>query len=612
MAEVQIQQLLRAPLDIIDQNFQTAAQQPDFKPTDPWGIDSIREALKQQPALIDQIPLLNTTPPQDIAPGTLVRYRGMVQDMWNPEYFVGAFQEASADGQSHRWRSGKYRDEVRGMDGGELNVDPETVTMMERQQYYCVPVPGETQWIQQRNYPTPATNRTNQQPAMRKRTMEPEEDPVSEPVGSFSEEAEDMEMDCANDAGASNQKRNKGAAEAPAATSGCHKAELHFPIPDQPGCACVVKVYAEQSPLKICDVAEFFGVLSFEPERAAFADPENDLMIEEESLGAPPASLVPRLHCLLFEQLEPAAPLLAGVPAQLAADATTMRANLLGALTTALGGDALAAEYTLLHLLSSVHARPSGFVLGKLSLNLVAKGFHWTPLIALIEQLVPRFVPLDLSIANLCRAPFAPSKDYNTNRLRSGILQLSSGTHLALDESVLEPGQLDGTGLMNIKSLGVLMMQQQVEYDFQFYKTEFIVDIPTLVTSAGKSMLPADCLVPVQSKWLTQPVIAPALETQSADALRGYVAYCKQVPYNVPEALTQAIEQDFVNARQNGDRSITPEVLSGWLQLARLVTLSFGSNELTPEIWAHTKELEKKRQVRVDVLPTNATAVGAQ
>ena len=45
---------MRAPLDNIDQNFQTAAQQPDFKPTDPWGINSIREALKQQPALTDR------------------------------------------------------------------------------------------------------------------------------------------------------------------------------------------------------------------------------------------------------------------------------------------------------------------------------------------------------------------------------------------------------------------------------------------------------------------------------------------------------------------------------------------------------------------------------
>ena len=41
---------------------------------------------------------------------------------------------------------------------------------------------------------------------------------------------------------------------------------------------------------------------------------------------------------------------------------------------------------------------------------------------------------------------FVPRKDYAANRLETGLLQLSARTHLMLDETALEPGQLDAKG----------------------------------------------------------------------------------------------------------------------------------------------------------------------
>ena len=43
----------------------------------------------------------------------------------------------------------------------------------------------------------------------------------------------------------------------------------------------------------------------------------------------------------------------------------------------------------------------------------------------------------------------SPHKDYEANRLRSGQLQLAAGTHLVLDETALENGQLDTKGLLS-------------------------------------------------------------------------------------------------------------------------------------------------------------------
>jgi hypothetical protein len=86
-------------------------------------------------------------------------------------------------------------------------------------------------------------------------------------------------------------------------------------------------------------------------------------------------------------------------------------------------------------------------------------------------------------------------KDYDDNRLVSGILQLSSHTHLVLDETCLEPGKLDSNGVHNMAAICTLISQQKVDYDFHFYKLEFQTDIPVLVLSEGKSLLPVSCNV---------------------------------------------------------------------------------------------------------------------
>ena len=53
---------------------------------------------------------------------------------------------------------------------------------------------------------------------------------------------------------------------------------------------------------------------------------------------------------------------------------------------------------------------------------------------------------LPMTLDNMNKLRFSPKKDYNANRLSSGLLQLSENTHLVLDETALQPGQLDTNG----------------------------------------------------------------------------------------------------------------------------------------------------------------------
>jgi len=51
-----------------------------------------------------------------------------------------------------------------------------------------------------------------------------------------------------------------------------------------------------------------------------------------------------------------------------------------------------------------------------------------------------------MSLAEMNGRHFTPKKDYTTNCLRAGLLQLSAQTHLLVDETAMQPGQLDANG----------------------------------------------------------------------------------------------------------------------------------------------------------------------
>ena len=224
------------------------------------------------------------------------------------------------------------------------------------------------------------------------------------------------------------------------------KLDLNFPLPDETGlpcllkvsvlyrasigvcvcvCVCVcVQVYSDGvEALRVTSAVECVGVLSKHPLLTHFEgghdndDGDIEMVGEsaaERSAHCPPPSLVPRLHCILVTPLSHTNPLLPrDLPHPLPGEGqislpyhchslhvfymfcaiystytilfvrlmyivyrsrfggvVRSRDLVLSLLTSALWGDQLAAEFTLLHLLSSVHGRSDVMALGKFSLNL--------------------------------------------------------------------------------------------------------------------------------------------------------------------------------------------------------------------------------------------------
>ena len=59
--------------------------------------------------LFTQIPEINDVGIDSVRPGTLVRFRCMVQDLYNPEFYIGAFKDASTGG---RWKTTKFTEDI--------------------------------------------------------------------------------------------------------------------------------------------------------------------------------------------------------------------------------------------------------------------------------------------------------------------------------------------------------------------------------------------------------------------------------------------------------------------------------------------------------------------
>ncbi|KAL0382205.1 UNVERIFIED_CONTAM: Mini-chromosome maintenance complex-binding protein [Sesamum calycinum] len=498
-----------------------------------WGAAELFRQFLFDDGGLSQVPMLNQSTIKWVQPNTLVRFRGMIQDMLGNEYYVGAYKDGDM------WRTNKFADTSRcPMDASS------DMRIWERRLLYCVPIPGQNTWVEScheavRN---PYTNSVSPQREKRQRDDDATMSDVDMVVREDGMALEPLGL-------------QKIAAEGNLSTLSL------VPDAETNSLPCLVKIYDfPESDLKLNDVFEFVGIFTFDPDLTVDRD-ENDELTDnfcEDTLIYLPPTKVPRLHCVVHRKLVGtdflSNPQLELTPCVI----KEVREALLGHLTVVLGNDRVAAQYLLLHLLSRVHARIDSIAVGKLSLNLTcfnkeSISVFGNHLKLAMESLLPFTQCLSLTVDYLNTVSLAPKKDYRTNRLESGVLQLAEGTHLTIDETSLQTGTLDSVGCENARVLKNMMDLQKVEYDFTYYKMEMAADVQLLILSEGKSnILPADLVV----------------------------------------------EDDLVAARQ-ADRSLGSQEFSRWLTMGRLMSVSFGETCLSMEHWQMVRELERLRKERL-------------
>ena len=185
--------------------------------------------------------------------------------------------------------------------------------------------------------------------------------------------------------------------------------------------------------------------------------------------------------------------------------------------------------------------------------------------------------------------------------------------------------QLSADGLKNLTAIGHLISWQKVEYNFNYHQIEFISDVPALVLSDGRSMLPNDTQLMLKPTQPSEPTtvdeslsaVGSSLDSEVLRKFRSYLTVVQFLPYQLNDDVQKAVQEDFVqerrnhaSAQQNGGaengagnngeaRGMSTDDLHAHLVLARLLGLSYGETTLTLERWENTKRIERSRKQRM-------------
>uniref|UniRef100_T1GPG6 Mini-chromosome maintenance complex-binding protein n=1 Tax=Megaselia scalaris TaxID=36166 RepID=T1GPG6_MEGSC len=294
------------------------------------------------------IPMLDHTMLHNFKDNSLVRFRGMVQDMLDNETYLEKYQ-VKGEGNC-RMQDGKFRDILVLGSGECVDHDSRENAFGERRSLFVISLPGINEWASSHEKGVIAAQTTppqaesfGQKRSAEDTEMEQDEDVQQEPV----QTAQNKRV-CTSSVTANEAAAPKGLS-----------AEYHLnsPISDRPSRACLVKVYSDLDSHTLNSVVDVIGFLSVDPAMdISTADVEMDDC--DGILAAnPPPSLIPRIHAIAVRKMKHLNPLLD----------TTLQTfeehplnfdvvykDLLIVLTQCLFGDTLAAEYLLAHLISTV------------------------------------------------------------------------------------------------------------------------------------------------------------------------------------------------------------------------------------------------------------------
>ena len=134
--------LLSEPLAELQHVFEAASPEA-LRTGEGISVAASLQAALSSPGASKAVPSLNAHRLDQVAPGSLVRFYGMVQDVHDPEFFVGAYEEVSPTGEA-RLRTGKYRDMLDVQPN--CTVRPRDDCTWQRTPVVCVPVPMQTEW----------------------------------------------------------------------------------------------------------------------------------------------------------------------------------------------------------------------------------------------------------------------------------------------------------------------------------------------------------------------------------------------------------------------------------------------------------------------------------
>jgi hypothetical protein len=80
-------------------------------------------------------------------PWQLVRYRGLVLDVLDPEYYVGVYETIDKNSGERCLHSSYLREDIARLEDVDIDTEGEKSAICERHPFHLCPVPGESKWV---------------------------------------------------------------------------------------------------------------------------------------------------------------------------------------------------------------------------------------------------------------------------------------------------------------------------------------------------------------------------------------------------------------------------------------------------------------------------------
>ncbi|KAJ1491359.1 hypothetical protein T484DRAFT_1933528 [Baffinella frigidus] len=223
---------------------------------------------------------------------------------------------------------------------------------------------------------------------------------------------------------------------------------------------------------------------------------------------------------------------------------------------------------------------------------------------------MPMFRRIDISAKSLNADCLIPRKDYDSDVLTQGALQVARGCVLLMDETEMEDGKLEGVGLEGLNACRYVMTWQALPVDYVYFSHEMELDSPIIVASPGtSSFLDKGIDVDLALDMVTspsadvEPVASFLQDVEGMKLCRAYIAYARSLEWDLPDHVSEHMSDEWVSAREAdrsaGDNKLEADLLQTWLSLCRVISVSHGETEATEERWAEMRALEKQRFERI-------------
>lgn len=204
-----------------------------------------------------------------------------------------------------------------------------------------------------------------------------------------------------------------------------------------------------------------------------------------------------------------------------------------------------------------------------------------------------------------------PRKDYDSNRLSRGGLQMLNSTIVLFDETGMQEGKSEGEFLVeNMTGISSLIEEQCIRYNFQYHQQKFDCSSPVIIVSTGRSVFKVATPLPIVT---TKEPNADALNDIDDSLLDEFRAFFNQVSrkdqMKMGGECSEFISDLFVQLRNDERKEIEekkkdvaeiePKTLHAWLSMANIRVASLGLDECSSDIISYVVEMDQTRRKRV-------------